>query len=69
MTKVGVDAIDTSTTLESDKSQTRLLGSDGWDGAIGDSYDARDGMTFFMHSSPGEDTLGHPFMTTIQAFK
>ena len=26
--------------------KTRLLGSDGWDGAMITSYDARDGITF-----------------------
>ena len=45
--------------------KTRLLGSDGWDGAIVDSYDARDGMTFLMHSAHRKDTLEHPFMNTV----
>jgi hypothetical protein len=36
---------------------------------MGASYEARDGMTFFMHASQRKDTLGHPFMNTIQAFK
>jgi len=40
--------------------QTRSLGSDGWDGAMVASYGARDDVTFFMHSLPGKDTLRHP---------
>jgi hypothetical protein len=34
-----------------------------------ESYDVRDGMTCFMHSSHGEVTMGHPFMPTVEVFK
>src|SRR5262245_61206566 len=49
--------------------QTRWLGSDGGEGAMGASSPARDGLTFLMHSAHREDTLGHPFMHTVSAFQ